>query len=99
MLSSVSNRVASVLGAAVISLPLITGSASAQAVNDDQVKLCVKHIAEMERTVARQTSGEERKRIILMLGEAKRACIKGQIGVAYQDASKGLQLAKRAANR
>ncbi|MGB0632161.1 MAG: hypothetical protein ACPGRZ_15835 [Alphaproteobacteria bacterium] len=87
------NLTAALAGAAFF-LTLAGGPTIAQPVNDDQVRLCTKHVAEMERTVARQTKGEERKRIIAMLGDAKKACFRGDIGAAYQSASKGLQLAK-----
>jgi len=53
----------------------------------------------MERTVVRQTAGEDRKRIIVMLGQAKKACFQGDIGAAYQGASKGLQLANNASRK
>lgn len=90
--------VAALTGAAFF-LTLGIDPAAAQPVNEDQIRLCNKHVAEMERTVARQTTGEERKRILQVLGEAKKACFRGDIGAAYQGASKGLQLANNAARK
>jgi hypothetical protein len=46
--------------------------------------------------VARQTTGAERREIIDVLGKAKIACIKGDIGSAYQGAGEGLQMAQKA---
>ena len=56
-------------------------------------------VTEMERAVARQTSSKERNCIIVMLGEAKKACFSDYIGAAYQGASKCLQLANNASQR
>ena len=89
------NLIAALAGAALF-LPSLGGVAIAQPANDDRVRLCAKHVAEMERTVARQTTGDKRKRIIVMMSEAKKACFRGDIGLAYQNASKGLQMAKAA---
>lgn len=93
----IGKSVVAALSGAAIFLALGAGTASAQAPNDDQVRLCIKHVAEMERSVARTTKGAERKQILGMLGQAKRSCIEGHIGIAYSNASKGLQLAKRSA--
>ena len=81
--------------AAVAALLLIPVTSPAIATDDD-VRQCVRHIAELERRVARQTKGAERREIINVLGKAKIACIKGRIADAYAGAAKGLQMAKKA---
>jgi hypothetical protein len=88
--------IAALTGAALFFVPLC-GVAAAQPVDDDQVRMCVKHIAEMERNVARRTKGNERREIIALLREAKKACIQGRIASAYSGASKSMQMANKAA--
>lgn len=80
------------LVAAVLLFPATTPAIAA----DDDVRQCIRHIAELERRVARQTKGAERREIINVLGKAKVACIKGNIADAYAGAAKGLQMAKKA---
>jgi len=94
-----SKNLTAALSGAAFFFTLACGPTVAQPASDDQVRLCARHVAEMERTVARQTAGEDRKRIIVMLGQAKKACFRGDIGAAYQGASKGLQLANNASRK
>lgn len=84
------------LSAALVAAALLIPAASPAIANDDEVRQCVRHIAELERRVARETKGAERREIINVLGKAKVACIKGNIADAYAGAAKGLQMAKKA---
>ena len=74
------HAIAALAGVAIIlSLDLSTGSPAVAA--DEQIQQCIRHVAELERTVARQT---------------KVACAKGNIAAAYQAAGKGLEMVKKA---
>lgn len=85
------------LAGAALLFPLFSLSVSGTAVAaSDEIRTCVRHIAEIERNVARKTKGAERREIIAILGKAKIACMKGQIGSAYQGASVGLKMAGKA---
>ena len=56
---------------------------------------CIRHVAEVERTVARKIKGDERREILRVLSQAKTACTKGDIAAAYQAAGKGLEMVKK----
>lgn len=60
-----------------------------------EINQCIRHVAELERTVARQTEGDQRREILRVLSAAKTACTKGDIATAYQTAGKGLAMAKK----
>lgn len=84
------------LAGAAFLLPFsLSISAPASAAND-QIQQCIRHVAELERSVARQTKGDQRLEILRVLSKAKTACTKGDIGKAYQAAGKGLEMAKKA---
>lgn len=89
--------IAALAGAAFI-LPLSLSISAPASAADDQVRQCIRHVAELERSVARQTKGEQRRDILRVLSSAKTACAKGNIGAAYQAAGKGLEMAKKAGN-
>tara|TARA_R110002110_G_C13275070_1_gene702034 strand:+ start:479 stop:763 length:285 start_codon:yes stop_codon:yes gene_type:complete len=89
------HAIAALAGVAIIlSLDLSTGSPAVAA--DEQIQQCIRHVAELERTVARQTKGDERREILRVLSQAKVACAKGNIAAAYQAAGKGLEMVKKA---
>ena len=84
------------LPAAIVAASLLFPASSPAVASDEEVRRCVRHIAELERRVARETKGAERREIIKVLGKAKVACIKGNIADAYAGTAKGLQMAKKA---
>jgi len=69
------------------------------AADDLAVRACVKKIAELERDIARRTTGQERREIIAVLGQAKIACIKGDFKNADQGAVKGRFMANKAGKK
>ena len=85
------------VGAAFL-LPLSLSINSPALANSDEINQCVRHVAELERSVARKTKGDQRREILRVLGVAKAACIKGDIAIAYQAAGKGLAMAKKPGN-
>lgn len=84
------------LPAALIAATFLFPAIPSASAADDDVRQCVRHIAELERRVARETKGAQRREIINVLGKAKIACMKGSIADAYAGAAKGLQMAKKA---
>jgi hypothetical protein len=84
------------LPVALVAATLLIPVASPAVAVDEEVRQCVRHIAELERLVARETRGAERREIINVLGQAKVACMKGEIAAAYQGVARGLQMAKKA---
>jgi len=87
--------IAALVGAAFI-LPLSLSVSGPAFANNHQIQQCIRHVAEMERTIARRTKGDQRREILRVLSKAKTACTKGNIGQAYQAAGKGLEMAKKA---
>ncbi len=73
-------------------IPFSSGAFAA----DDDIRTCVRQIAELERDVARRTKGAERRQIIAVLGQAKIACMKGDFELAGQGAIKGRFMANKA---
>ena len=93
-------RRAALLGAAlVIPVTIISNGNSVLAADADNVRTCVKRIAALERSVARRTTGKERREIIAVLGQAKNACIKGDFELADQGAIKGRFMANKAGKK
>lgn len=90
--------IAALAGAAFL-LPLSLSISAPASAAGDQIQQCIRHVAELERSVARQTKGDERREVLAVLGSAKMACTKGDIGQAYQAAGKGLEMAKKAGSR
>lgn len=90
--------IAALAGAAFI-LPFSTSIHAPALANDHQIQQCVRHVAELERTVARQTKGDQRREILRVLSKAKTACTKGDIGQAYQAAGKGLEMVRKAGGK
>lgn len=90
--------IAALAGAAFI-LPVSLSISTPASANNHQIQQCVRHVAELERTVARQTTGDQRREILRVLSKAKTACTKGNIGAAYQAAGKGLQMVKKAGKK
>ncbi|MBT6285175.1 MAG: hypothetical protein HOI96_08340 [Rhodospirillaceae bacterium] len=76
------------VGAAFL-LPLSLSINSPALANSDEINQCAGHVAELERSVARKTKGDQRREILRVLGAAKAACIKGNIAVAYQGCRQG----------
>lgn len=90
------NHAIAALAGAVFILPLSLIISSPAFADNHQIQQCVRHVAELERTVARQTTGDQRREILGILSKAKTACTKGNIGAAYQAAGKGLEMVKKA---
>lgn len=92
------HAIAALAGAAFI-LPLSLSVSAPALANDHQIQQCVRHVAELERSVARQLKGDQRREILRVLSKAKTACTKGNIGQAYQAAGKGLEMVRKAGGK